>query len=125
MRIVLVATVDQVRFINQAQSAGLALDDIQHLAVGQLRRNDGPSCGKVPISPPGSSRMSTGAARNCASSVEAACAPRYMRPRPPPNPRAQPSRPWMSPRVGVDVMKHCEKRSVFRTPSASDAAEAA
>ena len=41
------AVVHQVRFIKQAQSLGLTLDDIQHLAAGQLRRNHAPSCRKV------------------------------------------------------------------------------
>ena len=41
------AVVQQVRFIKQAQSLGLTLDDIQQLAAGQLRRNHGPSCRKV------------------------------------------------------------------------------
>src|SRR5687768_16564772 len=31
--------VHQVRFIKQAQSLGLTLDDIQHLVTGQQRRN--------------------------------------------------------------------------------------
>src|SRR5687767_10019848 len=41
------AVVQQVRFIKQAQSLGLTLDDIQQLAAGQLRRNHTPSCRKV------------------------------------------------------------------------------
>ena len=41
------AAVHQVRFIKQAQSLGLTLDDIQQLASGQLRRNHAPSCRKV------------------------------------------------------------------------------
>jgi MerR family mercuric resistance operon transcriptional regulator len=41
------AAVHQVRFIKQAQSLGLTLDDIQQLAAGQLRRNHAPSCRKV------------------------------------------------------------------------------
>ena len=41
------AAVDQVRFIKQAQSLGLTLDDIQQLSAGQLRRNHAPSCRKV------------------------------------------------------------------------------
>ena len=41
------AAVHQVRFIKQAQSLGLTLDDIQQLAAGQLRRNLAPSCRKV------------------------------------------------------------------------------
>ena len=41
------AVVHQVRFIKQAQSLGLTLDDIQQLAAGQLRRNHAPSCRKV------------------------------------------------------------------------------
>ena len=41
------AVVHQVRFIKQAQSLGLTLDDIQQLTAGQLRRNHGPSCRKV------------------------------------------------------------------------------
>ena len=39
--------VHQVRFIKQAQSLGLTLDDIQQLTAGQLRRNHAPSCRKV------------------------------------------------------------------------------
>jgi len=41
------AAVHQVRFIKQAQSLGLTLDDIQQLAAGQLRRNHASSCKKV------------------------------------------------------------------------------
>jgi MerR family mercuric resistance operon transcriptional regulator len=41
------AAVHQVRFIKQAQSLGLTLDDIQQLSAGQLRRNHTPSCRKV------------------------------------------------------------------------------
>jgi DNA-binding transcriptional MerR regulator len=41
------AVVHQVRFIKQAQSLGLTLDDIQQLTAGQLRRNHAPSCRKV------------------------------------------------------------------------------
>lgn len=37
----------QVRFIKQAQSLGLTLDDIQQLLTGQARRSDPPSCRKV------------------------------------------------------------------------------
>lgn len=37
----------QVRFIKQAQSLGLTLEDIQKLMVGQQRRNHLPSCRKV------------------------------------------------------------------------------
>jgi DNA-binding transcriptional MerR regulator len=39
--------VDQVRFIKQAQSLGLTLEDIQQLLAGQQRRNHAPSCRKV------------------------------------------------------------------------------
>ena len=39
--------VQQVKFIKQAQSLGLTLDDIQQLTAGQLRRNHAPSCRKV------------------------------------------------------------------------------
>ena len=41
------AAVQQVRFIKQAQSLGLTLDDIQQLGAGQLRRNHAASCRKV------------------------------------------------------------------------------
>ena len=41
------AVVHHVRFIKQAQSLGLTLEDIQHLIPGQLRSNHGPSCRKV------------------------------------------------------------------------------
>ena len=41
------AVVHQVRFIKQAQSLGLRLDDILQLAAGQLRRSHAPSCRKV------------------------------------------------------------------------------
>lgn len=39
--------VRQVRFIKQAQSLGLTLDDIQQLLAGQRHRNDAPSCRNV------------------------------------------------------------------------------
>ena len=41
------AVVHQVKFIKQAQSLGLTLDDIQQLATGRLRTNHAPSCRKV------------------------------------------------------------------------------
>jgi MerR family transcriptional regulator, mercuric resistance operon regulatory protein len=41
------AVVGQVRFIKQAQSLGLTLEDIQQLVAGQKRRNHAPSCRKV------------------------------------------------------------------------------
>jgi DNA-binding transcriptional MerR regulator len=41
------AVVHQVRFIKQAQSLGLTLEDIQQLTAGHLRRNHAPSCRKV------------------------------------------------------------------------------
>jgi MerR family transcriptional regulator, mercuric resistance operon regulatory protein len=41
------AVVHQVKFIKQAQSLGLTLDDIQQLIAGQLRSNHAPSCRKV------------------------------------------------------------------------------
>ena len=41
------AVVHQVKFIKQAQSLGLTLDDIQQLAAGRLRTNHAPSCRKV------------------------------------------------------------------------------
>lgn len=41
------AVVYQVKFIKQAQSLGLMLDDIQQLAAGRLRKNHAPSCRKV------------------------------------------------------------------------------
>jgi DNA-binding transcriptional MerR regulator len=41
------AVVHQVKFIKQAQSLGLTLDDIHHLAAGRLRTNHAPSCRKV------------------------------------------------------------------------------
>ena len=41
------AVVHQVKFIKQAQSLGLTLDDIQQLAGGRLRTNHAPSCRKV------------------------------------------------------------------------------
>jgi DNA-binding transcriptional MerR regulator len=37
----------QVRFIKQAQSLGLTLDDIHHLIAGQQRRTHPSSCRKV------------------------------------------------------------------------------
>lgn len=37
----------QVRFIKQAQSLGLTLEDIQELLAGQQRRSHPPSCRKV------------------------------------------------------------------------------
>ena len=37
----------QVRFIRQAQSLGLTLDDIRQLVSGQQRRSHPPSCSKV------------------------------------------------------------------------------
>jgi MerR family mercuric resistance operon transcriptional regulator len=39
--------VDQVRFIKQAQSLGLTLDDIQQMLAGQQRRHHAPSCRKI------------------------------------------------------------------------------
>jgi MerR family transcriptional regulator, mercuric resistance operon regulatory protein len=41
------AVVHQEKFIKQAQSLGLSLDDIQHLAAGRLRTHHAPSCRKV------------------------------------------------------------------------------
>ena len=41
------AVVHQVKFIKQAQSLGLTLDDIQQLAAGRMRANHAPSCQKV------------------------------------------------------------------------------
>ena len=41
------AAVHQVKFIKQAQSLGLTLDDIRELATGRLRTNHAPSCRKV------------------------------------------------------------------------------
>jgi len=41
------AVVHQVKFIKQAQSLGLTLDDIQQLAAGRLRANHAPSCRTV------------------------------------------------------------------------------
>src|SRR5688572_3969519 len=41
------AVVHQVKFIKQAQSLGLTLDDVQQLAAGRLRKNHAPSCRKV------------------------------------------------------------------------------
>ena len=41
------AVVHQVKFIKQAQSLGLTLDDIQQLAAGRMRTNHAPSCRKV------------------------------------------------------------------------------
>jgi DNA-binding transcriptional MerR regulator len=41
------AIVHQVKFIKQAQSLGLTLDDIQQLAAGRMRTNHVPSCRKV------------------------------------------------------------------------------
>jgi DNA-binding transcriptional MerR regulator len=41
------AVVHQVRFIKQAQSLGLTLDDIQQLAAGRMRTNHAPSCRRV------------------------------------------------------------------------------
>ena len=41
------AVVHQVKFIKQAQSLGLTLDDIQQLAAGRLRASHAPSCQKV------------------------------------------------------------------------------
>jgi DNA-binding transcriptional MerR regulator len=41
------AVVHQVKFIKQAQSLGLTLDDIQQLAAGRIRTNHAPSCRKV------------------------------------------------------------------------------
>jgi DNA-binding transcriptional MerR regulator len=41
------AAVQQVKFIKQAQSLGLTLDDIQQLATSRLRTNHAPSCRKV------------------------------------------------------------------------------
>lgn len=38
---------DRIRFIRQAQSLGLTLDDIQQLVIGQQRRNHRPSCRRV------------------------------------------------------------------------------
>jgi DNA-binding transcriptional MerR regulator len=39
--------VHQVKFIKQAQSLGLTLDDIQQLAAGRTRANHAPSCRRV------------------------------------------------------------------------------
>jgi DNA-binding transcriptional MerR regulator len=39
--------VQQVRFIKQAQSLGLTLDDVQQLLIGRQRRAQAPSCRKV------------------------------------------------------------------------------
>ena len=41
------SVVQQVKFIKQAQSLGLTLDDIQQLTAGQLRRDHAASCRKV------------------------------------------------------------------------------
>ena len=41
------AVVQQVKFIKQAQSLGLTLDDIQQLAAGRMRATHAPSCRKV------------------------------------------------------------------------------
>lgn len=41
------AVVDQVKFIKQAQSLGLTLEDIQQLAAGRIRTNHAPSCRRV------------------------------------------------------------------------------
>jgi DNA-binding transcriptional MerR regulator len=41
------AVMQQVKFIKQAQSLGLTLDDIQQLAAGRMRANHAPSCRKV------------------------------------------------------------------------------
>jgi DNA-binding transcriptional MerR regulator len=41
------AVVHQVKFIKQAQSLGLTLEDIHQLAAGRLRTNHAPSCRKV------------------------------------------------------------------------------
>jgi DNA-binding transcriptional MerR regulator len=41
------AVLDRVRFIKQAQSLGLTLEDIEQLIVGQQRRSYPPSCRKV------------------------------------------------------------------------------
>jgi DNA-binding transcriptional MerR regulator len=41
------AVVNQVKFIKQAQSLGLTLDDIHQLAAGRLRSHYAPSCRKV------------------------------------------------------------------------------
>jgi MerR family Zn(II)-responsive transcriptional regulator of zntA len=41
------AVLHQVKFIKQAQSLGLTLDDIQRLATGRMRTNHAPSCRKV------------------------------------------------------------------------------
>jgi DNA-binding transcriptional MerR regulator len=41
------AVVHQVKFIKQAQSLGLTLDDIQQLAAGRMRTRHAPSCRNV------------------------------------------------------------------------------
>ncbi|MGQ0736965.1 MAG: heavy metal-responsive transcriptional regulator [Acidobacteriota bacterium] len=41
------AVLHQVKFIKQAQSLGLTLDDIEQLAAGRMRTNHAPSCKKV------------------------------------------------------------------------------
>jgi DNA-binding transcriptional MerR regulator len=41
------AVLDRVRFIKQAQSLGLTLDDIEQLVAGQQRRSHPPSCRRV------------------------------------------------------------------------------
>jgi DNA-binding transcriptional MerR regulator len=41
------AVVHQVKFVKQAQSLGLTLDDIQQLVAGRMRTNHAPSCRKV------------------------------------------------------------------------------
>lgn len=41
------AVVHQVKFIKQAQSLGLTLDDIQQLAAGRRRTHHAPSCRRV------------------------------------------------------------------------------
>ena len=46
-RVYSAAAVHQVKFIKQAQSLGLTLDDIQQLTAGQLRRDHVPSCRRV------------------------------------------------------------------------------
>ena len=63
------AVVQQMRFIKQAQSLGLTLDDIQKLAAGQLRRTTPRPAQKCAIYSPGASRISTRASRNSATSV--------------------------------------------------------
>ena len=96
------AVVHQVKFIKQAQSLGLTLEDIQQLVAGRCAPTMRPPAGRCAIYSPAESRISTHASRSSGSSA-ARCmstSPRVIEhSRLLPNRRARRSKPWTSPGV--------------------------